>query len=425
MNWNKKGLLVWGVFWAQSLSAQITGVVVSQSGSPIPNALVYDALHVDVFTKTDVDGNFMLPVTNRAISVAALGYTPQYNLSVPANANMQVQLPQDTLLQTDEFHIDFEHLRPGNNYSKEELLKDLPVSYGKGFYDPQDPGSNRAAVDATQSVSGKGRSLKVIFPAGKLKTNDSGVDTRIALEGTINNNTFAANDLYFSYWIRFSENFEFDKCGGKLPSLGGSDFNTRENQWKGRIMWRHGGSIQFYMELPHDQPGLPDSLRFWGTELEDHGDICTDIFTPYLQDKTKWHNIELHYKLNDPGMENGVFEGWVNGNHAYLDAKYFNQYRPLDGSTDELTINAILLSAFLGGSDSLYEPTQDTWIWLDEFRVSRSRIRDYERFGQEGSLPVMLRNEESRGNLPQNRTVQYPSVLFNEFDALGRKTGVY
>ena len=322
-------------------------------------------------------------------------------------------LQKDKLLDSDVYHISFDHLRPGDYYSKEELKNDFPVPSGAGFYEQTDETTNRAFVDTEISVDG-GQSLRVRFPAGQLKTANSGVDTRIPLTKTYKDNDFDGDELYLSYWIKLSDNFQLDKCGGKLPSLGGSDLGIRNNEWKGRIMWRNGGSIQFYPELPHSEDRFEaDSLRFWGEKEFDGGDICTNEFTPYLSEPG-WHNIELHYIL-DNGTPNGFFEGWVDGGkgHKIINSEVFGFYRRKGEGLENLTTNAILLSAFLGGSSTEYEPTEDTYAWFDEFRVSRSRINEYEKYAN-GIITSVSKIE--------NGSLVHPNPSYNGVFYLSKST---
>ena len=145
-------------------------------------------------------------------------------------------------------------------------------------------------------------------------------------------------------------------------------------------MWRNGGSIQFYMELPHDGDGIEhDSLRFWGDLGATNGFICTNEFTSYLTTGV-WHNIELHYKMETPGQNDGLFEGWIDGSngHKIISSEVFGLYRKPGEGMDNLTTNAILLSAFLGGSSIDYEMDEDVYAWFDEFRVSTERINSYD-----------------------------------------------
>lgn len=359
----------------QGAPTSVSGFVVDSAGAPLANALVSQTRDAFAFTKSDASGAYTLDsYENEPLTVAALGYQTRRDVLV-TSPGQNIVLEPDPLLASEELHISFDHLRPGPDYSKEELKRDLGTSSGAGFYDGT-PESNRAEVDTTQSVDPGGRSLKVRFPAYKLKTGDSGVDTRIPLSGAYKDQSYTADELYLSYWIKLSDGFQVDKCGGKLPSLGGSLANTDDERWKGRIMWRRGGSIQFYPELPHDNDGFEDnSDRFWGELINNvEGGICEFEFTSYLTPGT-WHQIELHYKL-DQGGPGGLFEGWVDGDkgHATLSSDVFGYYRPAGAGLDTLTINQLLLSAFLGGSQATYEPTEDTFAWFDEFRVSKTRI---------------------------------------------------
>lgn len=367
-----------------SIFAQnITGVVQNTSGQPIKYALIIHANNISVFTKSDVNGNFTIPgTTTTTLKVAALKYATIPNFTVTTTSGVIITMQNDPLLATDVFHISFDHLRPGPTYTKNELKNDFSLAYSKGFEEGT-PDTDRASVDYTVSRDPGGVSLKVRFPQGKLKTEDSGVDTRIDLAGTFNTNTFQSEDLYLSYWVKFSDNFEFNKCGGKLPSLGGSTANSTQDRWKGRIMWRNGGAIQFYMELPDNSFSADNDTRFWGPVAvpTSSSDICDLRYQPYLS-QPGWHNIELHYKFETPGMNDGLFEGWVDGaNNESINATVFNNYRPTGTTRENITINTILLSAFLGGSDlNDYAPTQDTFAWFDEFRVSTQRINEWNNY---------------------------------------------
>lgn len=366
-------------------SQQITGKVLNQENQPIVNALVSISANENIWTKTDENGDFTLAgeVSDKLVA-AALGYETIKDYSLTSTENIEIILEEDPLLSSDVYHISFDHLRPGDYYSVEELKDDFIIAYGKGFYDGSDEASNRAAVDKSESVDPDGTSLKVKYPKGKLKTSDSGVDTRVYLSGNYKTGkSFTADELYFSYWVKFSDNFDF-KCGGKMPSLGG-EFENSDNgdneRWKGRTMWRNGGSIQFYPELPHGEDKFEhDSLRFWGEKEYDGGDICTNEFTSYLTNG-EWHNIELHYVLEKDGKA-GWFEGWVDGDKEYkiINSEAFGFYRRPGEGLDNLTLNFIMISTFFGGSSVEYEPDEDVYAWYDEFRVSAERINEYDKY---------------------------------------------
>lgn len=378
------------------VSRAFTGNVRGTDGRPIPNALVAHADHPATYAKTRSDGSFTIPgEAGTALTVAALGFETRRRVPA-ADAPMDIRLQPDPALESSVFHLDFDHLRAGDHYSEPEAMADLHVANAAGLADASpnpDPSSSRAAVDPSVSVSGTGHSFKVRFPRGQLKTSGSGVDLRIPLQGTYKTNAFRASELYVSYWVKFSRNFDFSKCGGKLPSLGG-DYARDGSRWKGRIMWRNGGSIQFYPEVAGGEDSFDnDADRFWGSQVREGGSICKDEFTPFLS-RDRWHNIELHYRFETPGREDGFFEGWVDGGrgHKLTHSARFGSWRGSDTS-DGMTINYFLLSAFLGGSDfAEYSPSEDTHAWFDEVKVSRQRINDYPRWsgttlaGQRGRI---------------------------------------
>ena len=359
-----------------SKAQTLSGTIKNQSGVPIVNALVCLANNPAVFVKTNTTGQFNITGTaTTALRIGAFGYK-----TIPSTLTRQIVLQKDTYLNTDVYHVSFDHLRAGPGYTDTELKKDFGCAYGKGVYDGT-AASDRTTVDYNVSRDPGGVSLKVKFPKGALKTESSGIDTRIPLSNTYQNNTFQSKDLYLSYWVKFSDNFDFSKCGGKLPSLGGSTPGTRdENRWKGRIMWRNGGSIQFYMELPDNSFNAEDDERLWGEKVKEGSGICDFAYTPYLN-TPGWHNIELHYKFETPGQNDGYFEGWVDGqDHSYMNSTVFNKYIEPGTSRANITINYLLLSAFLGGSSDSYKPTEDQYAWFDEIRVSSTRINEYNTY---------------------------------------------
>lgn len=388
-----------------SLAQSMQGVVFDEGNTPIENALVVREDDTSVWVKTASDGTFTIDgTTAQKYRIAALNFTTEKYHAFSNTSGNEITLANDALLDSDVYHISFDHLRPGDFYSIDELKKDFTIAYGKGFYDGSDPESNRSFVDVEESVDLDGTSLRVTFPKGKLKTADSGVDTRIYLSGNYKTaDEFQADELYVSYWVKYSDNFDF-KCGGKMPSLGGEFVNSNDDgneRWKGRTMWRNGGSIQFYPELPHSEDKFDhDSLRFWGEKEFDGGDICTNQFTSYMRNG-EWHNIELHYVLDD-GVSGGLFEGWVDGGKGYksIDSEVFGFYRRQNEGLDNLTLNFLMISTFFGGSSVDYEPDEDVYAWFDEFRVSSTRIDEYEKY-------TLLTSEEN--GVEREPTSIYPN----------------
>lgn len=380
-------LIFFSLVFQLALTAQsIKGKVTSESnGKAIEFAIVRHENNPTIWTKTDEDGKFsILGSSSTKLRVAALHFETKRNLTVNSTSNLQVKLEKNALeSSTDVFHISFDEVRPGSRIKDVEIEDYFHTFYSKGFHDG-DQGSDRASIDTETSIDPGGQSLKVLFPKGAVKTGDSGVDLKLPLSGTTNNNTFLANELYVSYWIKVSDNFDWEAHGGKLPSLGGSLPFSREKEWKGRIMWGPYGTLRFYPELKEgDQSFVPKNLeykRWWGTEPNNENRIRDQQErTSYLMEDG-WHNIELHYVLDNGPGTHGVFEGWVDGQPA-AERRLSSSFGYWRGQGNQgITINTLKISAFCGGSEDVYEPSNDEYMWFDEFRVSRQRINEYSKY---------------------------------------------
>ena len=65
----------------------------------------------------------------------------------------------------------------------------------------------------------------------------------------------------------------------------------------------------------------------------------------------EWNLIEVHYRMNTPGVEDGVFEGWL-WNSDYPDGvrgAYHDNVQYRDGDHGELAINQLQLAHYYGG----------------------------------------------------------------------------
>ncbi len=258
---------------------------------------------------------------------------------------------------------------PAGVLSKQDVIDNF-YSYGPSGVD-----AGRLYADSKERMGSSGKSLRVTFPKGQVTPSDSGVQIRIPIGKSWKDNNFQADELYFSYWFKFSNDFELN-CGGKMPGLAGAQIGSNHTQrWTGRWMFRYGGSIQYYMHYADKGEG-DDQATFldWGQKLADEapGDCADEVWTPYLK-TGKWHHIELRYKLNTPGKADGELEGWLDGNAAHYLRKSVADFRIKDRS-DNITLNAIFFSTFYGGSKSYFAPSKDVYAWFDELIVSRTRI---------------------------------------------------
>jgi hypothetical protein len=89
---------------------------------------------------------------------------------------------------------------------------------------------------------------------------------------------------------------------------------------------------------------------------------ATQVYSP--ENREKWFCIEVHMKLNTPGMSDGLFEYWINDNREAR-AENLN-WR---GQYTTYGINAILMENYRN------EPAATSQErYFDNFVVSRSRI---------------------------------------------------
>ncbi len=254
--------------------------------------------------------------------------------------------------QNSVYQNDFDHL-PTGQYNEEEMKEALGAHFCKG--------ADEGRVSITQ-FPGRGNVLKVKYPKGKVKTNDSGMHTKVYWD-----NYESFDELYFSYRVYIPEDFEF-RAGAKLPGLA---YQTRDRNMSLRLMWRKDGLLEFYNHF--------DTRPTWGGWT---ASVNWSLLDPYDEpggpqpDQVKlkkgaWNHIEVYHKLNTPGKRDGIMRGWLNGQLA-IDITNNQDYRQNDQG--DIGMNNIYLSTFFGGSSNDYKPTKDLYAYFDDFIVSKTRI---------------------------------------------------
>ncbi|MDQ8207917.1 glycoside hydrolase family 9 protein [Coraliomargarita sp. SDUM461003] len=215
------------------------------------------------------------------------------------------------------------------------------------------PDEGRVEVDDTIAYNGSGKSVRVLYPEGGKQSNGSGAQWFMDLKGEY-------DELYFSYWLRFDPDFDF-VLGGKLPGLGGAvSFDDRTHEWSGRLMWRENGWAEFYIHVPSEHLNDPGDRFWWNTEG------FQAIFVP-----GRWHHIEIHMKLNTPGQQDGLAEGWFDG----VKAATYPGFDFRDAGTSSAQIAWVFFSTFFGGSSGDHWNAQkDEHARFDQFIVSKERI---------------------------------------------------
>jgi hypothetical protein len=202
-----------------------------------------------------------------------------------------------------------------------------------------------------------GKVLRVQFPAGSASPAVNRA-TGAPLGGTEFRGTLGMapqKRLYLSYFLRFSDNFDFVK-GGKLPGLyGGTEISGGNipdgtNGFSTRFMWRTGGQGEVYAYVPSSVDfGLSLGRGKW-------------TFRPGT-----WHRLEQQLTLNTPGQSDGRVQVWLDGK-LVLDAGSL-MFR----TVDRLAIDGVFFSTFFGGNDASWATPKTVHIDFAQFRVAAQR----------------------------------------------------
>lgn len=245
-----------------------------------------------------------------------------------------------------------------NNYVLSRDMDSLP----SGFHDKRSwrnlwapakwangADEGRIFVDESVQVGNSGKSVRMLYPANRRTSSDSGAQWHMGINGV------EADELYLSYWVRFDDNFDF-VLGGKLPGLSGSvSFADRTHEWSGRLMWRENGDVEFYTHMADQRE------RWWWNTSGFQAQFVAG----------RWHHVEIRFVNNTPGQSDGIMQGWFDG----VQAAYYDQVKFRAADEADSSITRVFFSTFFGGSSGdRWNATKDEFAWFDNFIVSRERI---------------------------------------------------
>jgi hypothetical protein len=157
--------------------------------------------------------------------------------------------------------------------------------------------------------------------------------------------------LRLSYYVRFSENFDFVK-GGKLPGLFGGDGGSGRvipngtDGFSTRYMWRQRGEGEVYAYLPTSS---------------EHGTSIGRGNWRFRRDR--WHHLVQEVVLNHAGEADGRVRVWFDDDEV-LDEEGLT-FR----TVNTLQLNGIFFSTFFGGGDPSWATPADVYTDFAEFSV--------------------------------------------------------
>ncbi len=198
----------------------------------------------------------------------------------------------------------------------------------------------------------RNKALQVRHPEGLVGPGGgSGIQVEVPL--------VPADRYWFSYRVRFSDDFVW-RAGGKLPGLLGGDDATGGlpadgDGWSVRQMWFGGGKFAPYI-YHMDQAGTyGDTLG--GTESFGQG--------ARLQ-TGQWRHVAGYVQLNSDGVNDGRYM-------LYLDGLLIKERDDLRFRTEgRAPIDKFTLVTFFGGQSDDYRPLKDEYLYLDNIRVSQN-----------------------------------------------------
>lgn len=193
--------------------------------------------------------------------------------------------------------------------------------------------------------------IRALFPKDKILGGQTGFTWFDKLESD------ATDEAVMEYKMKFSNGFQFT-LGGKLPGLSGGTAPRGCNADKtggfsARQMWQRRGQMISYLYWPESDFRC-GSTWYW---LDENGDNLT-------MDTNRWYKIRQHIKLNTPGVRNGILEVFVD------DVVVFRKTNIMYRETgDTFKIDNAYWTTYVGGSTQNFAPTQNQYIWFDDFKV--------------------------------------------------------
>jgi hypothetical protein len=301
------------------------------------------------------------PVTKRALTISVLSSIVIFAIScVEKIAPMAGDSQSSEAISTNnpkaktaayatEYGVYYQGYTNGAAYTQANATSDLK---DLKFWD------SNAQLSIKQYDNTNGyKALRVKMPA-----NQYGGNTGVTAE------TYLAdkNEYTLEYKVLFEPGFQFNQGnvsnkygGGKLPGIcGGSrpgGCTKKTDGMSARIMFRRDPTQTTpYLELYH----------YWRNQTTSCGEsyvLQTGITT------NTWYTIKVRVNLGTTTSD-GYVKCWVNGVE-----KTSRSFRYL-GSGQSWKLNGLMFHSFMGGNDSSWAPTADTYLMIDNFKVDDNQF---------------------------------------------------
>jgi hypothetical protein len=231
------------------------------------------------------------------------------------------------------------------------------------------------------------------------KVNDGytgyGADLRLSFEKM---GLEGQDEAYLRYYVWVPADWN-SWAGGKMPSLSGispgeTPFSTsgggeyHETSWWGGLNWvgtndgnlDHTRMSSFIWAkeaggTTNDATRNPANNRMGGINVRlranpDYRNPWGNT-NPYLYIRRgQWNMMEIHYKMNTPGVANGVYQAWLNGQMG-VDLRDVMYRTNSTATTRNLDINQVMFLAFYGGPTA---NKTDQTFWIEDMVISRAPI---------------------------------------------------
>ena len=175
-------------------------------------------------------------------------------------------------------------------------------------------------------------------------------------------------DLYVQYKVYYSPGYDFDGYTYKQLIIGTQDDRSHGNAccnpWVSHYMTIYEPGRSLLAEANNKQGA---SNQWVGFRQNQSGYSDSNLL---VTQSGRWYTIEVHRRLNDSGVDNGVFEMWVDGVplSVHNNVRYRVPWNGTFGANFTYGTNFVMISDYGGPSPA----TQS--IYWDDFKFSTTYI---------------------------------------------------